>query len=101
MHGARNEQRIGDAEAIWNRIQAGTTVVVDVLAGVKHIKAANPESDRGTKKQHAAIERAGYSDPCGGRRNPQSEPQENVRPVREALGERVEKEDGDGQRSEL
>src|SRR5690348_227621 len=101
MHRTGNEQRIGDSEALWNRIQAGTTVVVDVLTGIKYIKAANPERDRGTKKQHAAIERAGYSDPSGGRRNPESEPQENVRPVREALCERVEKEDGDGQRSEL
>src|SRR5579859_7568203 len=101
MHDARNEQGVGDAEPLGNGIEAGSAVVIDVLTGVQHVKAADPESDSCAKDQHARVETIGDGDPRSGRRNAESEAKEYVRPVREAFGERVEKEYGDGERSEL
>ena len=82
-------------------IQAQRAVVVDVLAGVEHVEAADPQRDRGAKDQHAQIESAGDGDPRGGRRNAEREAEKKVRPVREALGEGIEKQNRERQRSEL
>src|SRR5580658_9126921 len=42
MHDARDQQRVGNPEALGDGIETGALVVVDVLARIKHIKAADP-----------------------------------------------------------
>src|SRR6185369_13095273 len=67
VHHARNEQSVRDAKALGNGVQASASVIVKVLAGVKHVEAADPKSDRGAQDQHAGIESASDRDPCRGR----------------------------------
>ncbi len=99
---ARAIKRAGDAETLGHGKQAGRAVVFQVLAGVEHIEAADPQRHRGAQDQHARIERAGDGDPCGRRRHSQAETQHQVRPRREALGVGIEKQNGqrDGRKFE-
>src|SRR5690348_1671048 len=101
MHDACDEQSVGDAEALGDRVKTCAAIVIDVLTGIEHIKTADPQSDCCTKDQHAKVETAGDGNPRGRGRNAESKAEENVRPVREAFGEGIEKKDGDGEGSEL
>ena len=88
-------KRVGDPETLWHGEQAGFGIELHILARVEHIEAADPHSNRCAKNQHAPIEASGDRDPCGGRRNAQREAEEDVRPVGEALGVRIEKKNGE------
>jgi len=54
--------------------QAGLLVEIHVLAGVEHVKTADPERHGAAENQHAQIEMAGDGDPRGSGRNPSAKP---------------------------
>src|SRR4030088_3274117 len=91
VHGSRVQQRARNPESLWDREQARATVVINVLACVQHVKAANPQRDRRAKNQYAQIESASDGDPRGRRRDSQSKTKKQMRPVRKALSKGVEK----------
>src|SRR5271156_2579258 len=95
MHGARDEEGTGYAEFFWDGVEAGGSVEFDVLAGIEHVESAYPESDGGAEDQHARVERATNGDPCGGRRDAESEAENEMGPGGETFCEGVEKQDGE------
>src|SRR6202043_3387680 len=98
MHNSGHEQRSSDAETLRDGEKSGAAVVVEVLARVQNVEAANPQSDRRAENQGARIEAAGDGDPCGGGRNTQRETKKKMRPGGEAFGEGVEEKNGQGER---
>src|SRR5467141_2658038 len=63
VHGAGNGKRPGDAETFWHGKKSRRLVVLDVLAGVEHVEAADPERYSRAENQHARIERASDGNP--------------------------------------
>src|ERR1700730_7394341 len=92
VHDAGDQESVGDAEALGNGKEAGAAIVIDVLAGVENIEAADPEGYGGAEKKHTGIEAAGDGDPRGRGRNAESEAEDEVGPTGEAFGEGIEKE---------
>src|SRR6266850_1182244 len=92
MHQSRDRQRVRDSKLFRNGEEPGLLIVIHVLAGIEHVKASDPQRDRGAKNQHAQVEPAGNGDPRRRWRNAQRKPKKKMRPIREALRERVEKE---------
>src|SRR5260221_7674820 len=101
MHCARNQQGAGNTEPLGNGKEAGAAVKIHILAGVEHIESTHPEGDCGAENQHAKIEMAGDSDPrcCG--RNAKGKSEKEMRPVGEALGVGIEKQNGQRDRRQL
>src|SRR5258708_19077350 len=100
MHRSRYQQRPGNPEFLRDGKKRRAPIVLNVLASVEHVKPADPQRYRRAKNQHARIEAARDGDPCGGGRDTQSKSEKKMRPVGEALVERIEKKNGDGQRSQ-
>ncbi len=42
VHDARDPQRVGNAKALGNGKEAGAAIVLDILAGVEDVEAADP-----------------------------------------------------------
>src|SRR5258708_37308192 len=53
---ARDPERMADAEIARNGMQPRLSVEFEILAGVEHVEAPHPESDRSGQKQDARIE---------------------------------------------
>src|SRR5229473_4968723 len=101
VHPPCDQQRLGNTEFLGHGEKPRAPIVVNILARVEHVKRANPERNCRAKNEHARIEASRNGDPSGGRRNAQREAKEQVRPICEALGERIEKENGDRQRRQF
>src|ERR1700676_1543001 len=56
VHGAGNLERSSDTETLWHRMQSGRFVVLNVLARVKHVEAADPKRYNSAEYQHACVE---------------------------------------------
>src|SRR5258708_2866620 len=67
-----------NAKGLGNGVEAVNAVKVYVLAGVKNVKTANPESDGGCKNQNAKIERTTNAYPGSRGRNTKSKAQDQV-----------------------
>src|SRR6266404_4870686 len=92
MHPSRDRQRVRDSKFFWNGKKPRLLIVVHVLARVEDIESSDPQSNRRTENQHPQVESAGNRDPRRRRRNTQREAKKKMRPGREALRERVEKQ---------
>jgi hypothetical protein len=65
--------------------EAGGAVVLEVLAGVEDVEAADPEGDGGGEHDDARVERAADGDPGGGGGEAERQAEAQVRPAGEAL----------------
>src|SRR5712692_4119779 len=101
MHAARDEQRLGDPKFFRHGKKPRAPIVLNILARVEHVKPADPPRNRRAKDEQARIEAARKGEPCGGRRDAQRKPEEEMRPVGEALREGIEKQNGHCQWREL
>ena len=96
MEGARDPEGMVDAEVAGDGVESGMAIEIEVLAGVEDVETGDPESDGGGKNEDARVERAANGDPGGGRRYAEGKTEHEVRPAGEALGVRVEEQDGEG-----
>src|ERR1700682_2174210 len=101
VHDAGDPEGIGDAEALGNGKEASAAVVVDVLASVEDIEAADPEGDCCAKNKHARIEAAGDGDPGGRGRDAEGETENEVGPTGEAFGKGIEEKNEESEGSEF
>src|SRR5216683_1077725 len=75
------EQRFGDAEFLRHGKKPRAPVVLNILACIEHVEAADPQRDRRAENQHARIKPAGDGDPCRSRRDDQRKSKKEMRPV--------------------
>src|SRR5438445_408729 len=101
VHPSRNQQRPGNAKFLRHGKKSRASVVLNILAGVEHVEATDPQRDRRAKNQHARVKPAGDGDPRRSRRDAQRKSKKEMRPVGEALREGIEKENRDRQRRQL
>src|SRR5258708_3289345 len=85
MHSARDEQRFGNPEFFGQREEPCAPVVINILAGIEHVKPADPQRNRGAKNQHPPIEPARNADPSGCGRKAERQSQQNIRPASQPL----------------
>src|SRR6185437_14399079 len=77
-------------------MQACTAIEIEVLTGIEHIEARDPEGDRCGKPENAGVERTANGDPCSRGSNSYSKTEDDVRPACPSLGVGVEEKNGQG-----
>ena len=83
----------GTPNRTGNGAQAVRAIEVEILAGVQHVEAADPGADRRRQQPRLPSAPAADREPAADRRDRHRQPEEQLRPRRVALRERVPEHD--------
>src|SRR6185436_17520573 len=92
MHYPRSPESCRDANGLGQTVQAGGAVVLEILAGVEHIKPPNPKRDSRGKDEYAWIQAPTNRDPRGRWGEAECQAKHEVRPACDALHIAVSKQ---------